>query len=423
MNVEALVGTAVSLSNRDYPEIEDAIKRFDNGDVEGAQQYLEIARQKYPKLPPTEITLAKMFYYRRNSAAARQLLEKAALEHPDDPESYLLVADRAFAEGRTMEAEALFNQAGPIVEKYTDNAKRKKNFDIRMLAGKSAVFERRQQWEEALKLLRKWVEVDPDSVTARQRLGVTLFRTGKASEAFEEFKLAREMNSEAHHPYVLLGNLFTQEGELDKARKAFQQAYNEDKDNDQTARSYAEWLLRQNELSEAEKVSAAMRQRAPTSVTALLLDGVIARMQGRMAEAEEAFMQVLSVDPANVTATNFLALILAESDKPTDQEKALSHAQINAQRFPNQSQPSITLAWVLYRLNRPADGGKILQRALKLGGLNADSAYLVARILLQQNQKEQAQKTLETVLEQAGDGMFIYRNDAEKLLAQLKSEG
>jgi tetratricopeptide (TPR) repeat protein len=122
-----------------------------------------------------------------------------------------------------------------------------------------------------------------------------------------------------------------------------------------------------------------------------------------------------------VAATNFLALILADSDKVADQEKALSYAQINAQRFPNQSQPNVTLAWVLYRLNRPADGGKMLQRGVQLGNLNADSAYLVARILMQQDQKDNARKVLEQVLQQAGDGMFIYRRDAEELLKLLQA--
>jgi len=421
VDLESLIGSAVSLANQKYPEIEDAIKRFRNGDIDGAREYLELARQKTPKLPPTEVTLAKLFFMARNGNAARQLLEQAAVTYPDDPESYLLVADRAFAEGRTMEADALFEKSVGIVAQYDENEKRKRNFDIRLLAGQAAVLERRQNWNEALDLLRKWTEVDPESVTARQRLGAALFRTDKASEAFEEFSKARQINAQAAHPYVLLGQLYTQQGDLEKARKAFEQAYAEDKESDQTAQVFAEWLLRQNELDKAQQVATAMRQRAPESVTALLLDGVISRMRGDLKAAEDALMKVLSIDPSNVAATNFLALVLADSDKVADQEKALSYAQINAQRFPNQSQPNITLAWVLYRLNRPADGGKILQRGVQAGNLNADSAYLVARILMQQEQKENAQKVLEQVLQQAGDGMFIYRRDAEELLKQLQA--
>ncbi|MCA9257556.1 MAG: tetratricopeptide repeat protein [Planctomycetales bacterium] len=419
VTVEDLVGSAVSLSNRTYPEIEDAIKRFRNNDAKGAREYLELAKQKYPKLPPTDVTMAKLFFAARNTAAAHQFLEKAAVDFPADPEAYLLVADRAFAENRTIEADALFEKAAEIVSKFDDNQKRRQNFDIRVLAGKSAVLERRRQWEEAIDLLRQWVDIDPDSPTAHQRLGVTLFRTGKAAEAFEEFKAARKVDPKTAHPYVLLGQLFTQEGNVDKARTAYQQAYKEDKDDDSTARAYAEWLLRQNDLDAAQKVASAMRQKSPDNVTALLLDGVISRMQGNVAAAEEAFMKVLSLEPSNVLATDFLALILADSDKVADQEKALSYAQINAQRFPNQTKASVTLAWVLYRLNRPADGGQVLQRALKMGAPNADAGYLIARILLQQNQKDEARKILDSVLQQIGDGMMIYRNDAEKLLAEL----
>lgn len=420
VSVEDLIGSAVSTSNKKYPEIEDAIKRFRNQDVQGAREYLELARKDNPKLPPTDVTLAKLFYAFRNPAAAHQLLEKAAVDHPEDPEAYLLVGDRAFAEGRTIEAEAVFERAASIVSNFSGNDKRRQNFDIRVLAGRSAVLERRQKWDDAIELLAQWVKTDPQSATAHQRLGVTMFHTGKPEDALAEFKKAREVDPKTVHPQIVLGQLLTQQNELDKARKAYEQAYKDESKNDMTARAYAEWLLRQDDLDKAQEVAAAMRKEAPESVTALLLDGVVSRMRGDMKAAEAAFMKVIEIEPGHVTATDFLALILADSEKVADQERALSFAKINAERFSNLSKPLVTYAWVLYRLNRPQEGGQVLQAAFKAQNLNADSGYLVAKILMQQNQKEQAVKVLEGVLQQAGEGLFIYRKDAEELLKQLK---
>ncbi len=46
LTTENLIGNAVSLANRDYPDIDSAIQRFRNGDVQGATDYLKQAKEK-----------------------------------------------------------------------------------------------------------------------------------------------------------------------------------------------------------------------------------------------------------------------------------------------------------------------------------------------------------------------------------------
>ncbi|MCA9234649.1 MAG: tetratricopeptide repeat protein [Planctomycetales bacterium] len=422
LTVENLIGNAVSLSNKQYPDVESAIQRFRNGDGEGAYDYLKLAYEKSPNLPPPEVILAKMQLLARNTAGAAQLLERAVVEHPEDPEAYLLLADQAFGGGRTAEAEALFDKAAGLVEPFSANAKRKRDFQIRVIAGNSAVCERRQQWDAAMKLLQEWVKLDPDSAPAHQRLGVVLFRSGKPDEAYKEFAEVREINPDANHPSVFMGQLFNQADEKDKARAAFEKAYKAEPDNDNTAAAFAEWLVTQNDLETAQKVATALRSKNPESVGALLLDGVVAKLRNEPKQAEEALMKVLSVDPSNARATDLLALILIDSSKSADKEKALRYAQVNAQRFPNNAQANITLAWVLFQLDRGREASEALQRGAQASGgqLNADSAFLVARIMLKQNQTEKAISTLKQLLEQQNSGPFLYRNEAAKLLKQLE---
>ncbi len=71
MTVENLIGNAVSLSNQTYPDVEKAIQRFKNGDTQGAREFLDIAKQKYPKLPPVDLIIAKLHVISRNGPAAR----------------------------------------------------------------------------------------------------------------------------------------------------------------------------------------------------------------------------------------------------------------------------------------------------------------------------------------------------------------
>lgn len=420
LTTKNLIGDAVSLSNQSYPDIENAIQRFGNGDIEGAKLFLDKAKAKHPQLPPPEITMAKMQMAARNSAAVRFLLESAAVKYPNDPEAYLILADRAFAEGRTTEASALFEKADVLVQRFNENAKRKRSFVGRVLAGRSAIVERRQQWEDALTLLRRWIEIDPDNALARQRLGVVLFRLKKPSEAIEQLSKAREISSASPHPYVLVGKLFVQEGNDEEARLAFEKAYAEEKTNVETARAYADWLIQDDRLDKAQEVATALLKQNPDSINALFLDGVIAEMRGESARAEKAMMKVLSLDPSNAVATNLLAQLLIERDDDSAKDRALSYAQLNAERFPNSGQANITLAWVLYRLGRMREADAALKKGVQAANSSLDSAYFVAKILADQNRKRPAKQALQQAVGKTG--LFIYRKQAEKLLAKLQAE-
>jgi tetratricopeptide (TPR) repeat protein len=421
LTVKNLIGDAVSLSNQAYPEVENAIQRFLNGDFDGAREFLEIARQKYPKLPPSDLTLAKMQELVRNGQAARVLLEKTVTEYPNDPEAYLLLADLAFIEGRTTEAHALFEKASKLTEAFTENEKRKQNFLIRVLAGLAAVHERRLQWADANALLAQWVELDPESAVARQRLGASLYRLEKPTEALEEFKKARELDAASNHPQIWLGQLYTQDGKSAEARAAFEQAYAAEPDNEGTARAYAEWLIQQNDLEKAQAVAAAMRKKSPRSVAALLLDGLVAKMRGQNDAAEATLMEVLGIEPNNSIATNLLALVLSESTDQADLERALGYAQLNAAQYPNSTQAIITYAWVLYQLGRVNEARTILQRPLQ--NPSPDAYYLIAKIMVAEKRPEQAASILDQIIKQVGTGMFMYRPQAEALLAQLLASG
>ena len=417
---EYLIGDAVSLSNQTYPDIEKAIQRFSNKDAQGAQEYLDKAKEKYPKLPPTEVMMAKMQILNRNARAVQYYLERAATLHPEDPESYLMLADRAFQSQRTAESLSLFEYAAPLVEKFSENSKRKRNFSIRVLAGRAAVAERRGQWERARDLLQQWIDIDPDNALAHTRLGIVLFRLEQAKESLAEFTKARDINPDAAHPYVSLGQLFYANGDQERARKSFEKAYNENKTDGKVAQSYAEWLIQLHELDKAQEIATALRQQSPDSLTALLLDGIVAYMQEQSDRAEQTLQKVLSLDPRNARATDLMALLLIQSDKVEDKERALQYAQNNAERLKNSAQANVTRAYVLYELGRKAEAQKSLAQAGKMQ-IQPDSTFLIAKILIKENQNDKAIDALRKIVNQKS-GLVIFRRKAEELLKELQDQ-
>ena len=416
-----LIGNAVSLSNKSYPEVEKAIQRFTNGDAVGAQEFLVSAKEKYPKLAPSDVMMAKMQMLARNVRAVQFFLERATTQNPEDPEAYLMFADLAFQGQRTTDSLSLFAYAAPLVEKYTENNKRKRNFDIRLLAGRAAIAERRQQWEQASGLLQQWIGIDPENAMAHTRMGIVMFRQDQAQEALAEFSKAREINPDTAHPFVSLGRLFSSNGKADEARKSFEKAYNEDKSDQQVAQAYAEWLIQEGELGKAQEISSALRQQTPDSINALLLDGVVAYMQKQSDSAEQTLQKVLSLDPRNARATDLMALLLIESDKVEDKERALQYAQNNAERLANNAQANVTRAYVLYELGRKGEAQKSLSQAGKMQ-IRPDSTFLIAKILVAEGQNQKAIEALTKIVAQK-TGLLIFRKEAEEMLAKLKASG
>ena len=424
LTADQLVGDAVSGNTARYTNITEAIKRFSNRDILAARQFLERALEKDPKLPPIDLLLAKMYILSNQTAAGRAALERTVRAAPGDPETYLILADQLYAQGRLIEAEALYDKAVGLIDGFEGNEKRKRNSLIRARAGRAAVSAIRQDWPAAEADLRVWVSVDPDTANAHHRLGRALFLSGQTETGLEELAKAYELEDSLPNPYVTAALLFAQMGDSDKAAKTFETAVTQNQDDSRTLTSYAQWLIQSQNITEAEKVLKKAQNIAPESIEILTLSGVAAKMAGKRQPAEEDFKAALAQSPSNRSVLNQLALLMAEQ-APTDENKgrrALEFAQMNARLYPDNSESNITLAWVLYLLRKnqsdTQQANQALQKGLRLGNLNADSRFLVAKLLANQNRNTDAKQLLQEALDNKS-GIFVHRKEAQTLYDSL----
>jgi tetratricopeptide (TPR) repeat protein len=417
---EALIGDAVSELGR-YNDIDEAIKRFQNRDVLGARRFLESAKEKDPNLPPTDLTLAKMYFLSGNAAAGRASLEKAAQDNPADPEAYLILADQAITQGRSIEAEALYEKALQLTEAFDENAKRKRSLEIRARTGRAIVAERRRQWQAAANDLQALLELDPDNATGHYRLGQALFMLDKASEGYREFVKSEELDENMPNPYVSAALMYDRLDDMGRARQAFERAIQEDKSDATALASYAQWLIKTGSIENAETTLDAARQANPESLDILILSGVAASMAKKMKPAEDYFMQAHGKAPTNGTVINQLALLLIDQPDEDKRRRALEFAGMNAKLNNENAEAQVTLAWVLYQLGRMADAEAALRNALQLGNMGPDGSYLVAKMLSDRNQADAARQILENALSGENQGIFLHRKEAEELLDTLGS--
>ena len=421
ITAQTLVGKAVS-DDAQYADINNAIGRFRDRDIVGCRALLERARSNNPKLPPPGVMMAVLWLGVNQLQPARAELEETAIKFPGDPEPYLMLGDLAFQDRRITDSDVLFAKATELTGGFTENAKRKRDFEIRCHAGSAAVAESRKQWDTAQRHLAAWLELDPDNASARQRLGIVLFQLGKQQEALAEFREAKKLDAKAVHPELAMARLYDDAKQRDTAKKLIEQAIKSAPQDPAVLLATAQWYVGQNDLPAATVNADAALKLDPKSLEAKVVRGAIARVARDYATAEKFFNEAHVQSPGNFPASNSLALVLVETDDKDARQRALEMAEANVamhrEGSPHQANALTTLAWVYYKLGRREDAEKILSQVSQNNQLTTDGAYYVAKLLADRGEKDRARKILEDVL--GNEAMFATRADAADLLASLK---
>jgi tetratricopeptide (TPR) repeat protein len=423
VTAQTLIGKAVSdeASNK---EVTNAINRFRERDIDGARAVLERARSNNSKLPPPGVMMAMLWLSVNQLGPARSELEDTVVKFASDPEPYLMLGDLAFQDRRVTEAGVLFDKATTLAGSYADNAKRKRDFDIRCAAGNAAVAEARKQWEIAQAQLGKWLELDPDNASAHQRMGIVLFQLNKPTEALDQFREAKKLDEKAVQPELAMARLYDDSKKRETAKKLIDAAVTAAPKDPAVILAAAQWYLGQNDLENAKRLAESALKIDAKSLEGRVVRGAIARVARDYATAEKFFNDAHVQSPGNFAASNSLALVLIESADRESQQRALEMAEANVamhrEGSPQQVNALTTLAWVYYKLGRREDAERILAQITQNNLLTTDGAYYVSKLLSDRGEKDRARKILEEVL--ANEPMFATRPDAQDLLDKLKKE-
>ena len=423
ITAKTLIGKAVS-DDAQYKEIDNAITRFGDRDIDGCRAILERARNNNPKLPPPGVMMAMLWLNVNQLLPARAELEQTVAKFPSDPEPYLMLADLAFQDRRVTDSAVLFDRATQLTAAFDENPKRKRDFEIRCHAGTAAVAEARQQWETAQKFLKSWIGLDPDNAGAHFRLGNVLFRIGDEKAALAEFQEARKLDAKALQPELALARLYDEDRKKDVAKKWIELALKAAPQDPGVLLAAAQWYQGQSDLETAKGITEKVLAQDAKSLDGKIVRGVIARVARDYATAEKFFTEAHVQSPGNFAASNSLALVLIESESKESQQRAVEMAEANAARYrensPQQVNALTTLAWVYYKLGRREDAEKILDQIARNNALTSDGAYYAAKLLADRGEKDRARKILEEVL--TNEAVFATRPDAMDLLKGLKGE-
>ncbi len=112
------------------PEIDRAIKSFEEREFDACLKRLWEAVKAHPELPPADVLFAKLAFKGNLGALIRPALKRAAIEAPNHPEVYILFGNLALLEGRVTDAAVHFEKAKTLAKVESGTAERRRRFEL-----------------------------------------------------------------------------------------------------------------------------------------------------------------------------------------------------------------------------------------------------------------------------------------------------
>ena len=435
---DVLIGQAVAEVSPAMSEpINEAIALFQARQFDDARKVLSDLCRAHPQLQPAGVLMAQMFFAANQVLAARSELERCVLEHPTDPEPYIMFGDLAFQNGQLTETGLCFDKAHQLVQAYRSNPRRQRALQIRAYAGQAAVASARKQYTVEEQLLTKWIALEPNSIPAYTRLARCQYNQGgidNEKKAYATFsKLYDEIDNQSDaakqvlRPEVNMAVLYTQNNRLDHAQRLMGFAMQRAAAEDITTRlAVSQWAMDTGNLKLAKEAAAAAYRIKKDSVQVMLLLGVAARFDGDAERAAAWFRAAHAKAPTDFLAINHLALTLIEIPDAAKQREAQQFAELNQRQNNNFStllgrEAAATLAWTTFRLGREEEAERSMLQIVQSGlTISNEAAYHAAIVLSARGHKAQARQMLQSLMKQPS--FFPGREKAKALLEKLNSE-
>jgi tetratricopeptide (TPR) repeat protein len=387
------------------------------GKFEEAVEAFRRAGKANPLLPPPRVMLADIFYQAQQGQAARQALERAAQEDPDHPSVMLLNASFAYGEGRITDMILSCTAALKASESPRWDPEQRKRFARDARVGLAAGYETRRDFAQAKDVLTGILKEDPKNAQVRIRLGTALFVLGKSDDALAEFTAAHKDDPTVDPPELLFGKLWAARPDAAKAEEWMKKAVAAHGKNGKTFREYAGWLLNQGRIDESGAQIQQAEAVEPNARDTAALKGLYHRYRKEFPQAEAVFEKMQRESPRDRFAAGNYALVLAESGDATKQKRAIEIGENLVSQ--NQKSPDgySVLGWCLYKAGRLDDAQKTLMTAASGGQVERDTAYYLAKVLVEKNAPDDARKLLKEALAQPGP--FVNRAEATAFASEV----
>jgi tetratricopeptide (TPR) repeat protein len=347
-------------------------------------QNSELALREYQaalKADPTALSvkarLATLHFSLGDMPNALRYAEEVADGRPDDSRMLIQMAGILAGGGRGEQALTVLDRAIEVEPESGD-----------AYFSKGLLLLNLKRPAEAEQAMRGGIARSPDNAVGHYHLGRILLETGKVDDAMASFERAITANSAFEPAYLALASMHEARHDKDRAvgvlKKYLQQVNPRNREiRHQLVRIYVDAKDYAGGRKELEDLIA----EDPSDLDAQLRMALIHGEQKEYPQAIERLNGILKARPAELKVRDYLGYIYEESK---DTQKALETYTFNVQLDPSFYEGHLHLGVLYYRLKKFPEANEHLGRAITLNPKQPESHIVQGLAYLQQEQYDKS---------------------------------
>ena len=269
---------------------------------------------------------------------------------------------------------------------YLEAARQSSDPRVAERALKISVFGKQQ--DLALEAARRWVELAPDNLEARQALAALALRTGKQSEALQQFEfLLQHGRDEEGGPYHSLLVLLAREPDRQRALEVMERLVQQHPEDPEVCFAYARLAVHAEDWSLAEQQVETCLGMRPDWTEALILQAQITLKQEQGEVARQRLEAALQRNPGNVELRMAYARLLVDLERfdlAREEYARLLELQ------PDNGQIVYSLALLALEAGQLDEAKGLFEKLLELDFQTQQAYYYLGAIAEDQKQHQQA---------------------------------
>ncbi len=395
---------------------------FYRGDPDGALAMAEeVAKNSKDAVSP-RVYIARLFFSAGRFSAGKAVLERAAIDNPNDPDVYWSFAELAITEGRWTDAWVLYEKAAELL---SDRPFSNQGRQIRMtqyLTGKSWVAEARKDWRLLENTGKQWLKLQPDSRDAMRVLARARFELKDVDAARQLLTQAHTGDAAVEPPSLLLSSWAEARGDTTAAKVFLEESLARFPRHPAVRLAAArQAAIKGNRAAVLDHVDAALGLKSD-SLESLHLKTMTLIAEDRITDALATAREAVALSPSNIRSRELLAESLGRSLTKQKQNQGLEIARSIIRENPARGMAWATLGRIQLAHGNSLEAEQSLRRAMSTGTADAMAAYSLAK-LLALKRSDSSTSEVQQLLQLATktSGIFLMRPEAIAWLAELEA--
>jgi tetratricopeptide (TPR) repeat protein len=253
------------------------------------------------------------------------------------------------------------------------------------------IYQRQGRFAEAEQILQHVLHLQPDDVNSRTELAKIYQKHNRLAEAEGVLLEVLEIRKGDLNSRTELAKIYQRQGKPREAESVLLELLGIDKNNIRARTELAKVYQRQNRLGDAEALLQGVLRLSRSDLNSRTELAKIYQRQGKLAEAEAVLAELLRLEPDDLQARTELAKIYQRQGKL---DQAIKRLEEYIELDPKGLHPRTELAKIYQRQGKLDEAEKLLLESLDIDDKQLHPRTELAKIYQRQGKLDQAEKLL-----------------------------